>query len=132
MDEQEQKPVKQENDPSLSVVPSAEERNWAMACHLSAFAGLLFPFGFIIAPLIIWLLKKDTMPLVAKHGAESLNFQITFLVIYIICIVLLIVFIGLILLPIAMLVHGIFIFIASVKVSNGEDYRYPFAIRLVN
>ncbi|MBU2705352.1 DUF4870 domain-containing protein [Zooshikella marina] len=132
MDEQEQKPVKQVEEHSSSDIPSAEERNWAMACHLSAFTGILVPFGFILAPLIIWLVKKDTMPLVAKHGVESVNFQITFLLIYVVCTVLLFVLIGFVLLPIAMLVHAIFIIMASIKVSNGEDYRYPFAIRLIS
>ena len=37
---------------------SKDERVWALLCHISAFACFVFPFGNIIAPLIVWVLKK--------------------------------------------------------------------------
>jgi len=40
---------------------SKEERNWAMGAHLSSFLGSFIPFANIIAPLIVWLVKKDEM-----------------------------------------------------------------------
>ncbi len=61
--------------PPNSAITTAtkEERTWAMVAHLSGFAVAVFPaFGNVIGPLIIWMLKKDTMPLVndqAKEGA---------------------------------------------------------------
>ncbi|MFP5304044.1 DUF4870 domain-containing protein, partial [Cobetia sp. SIMBA_158] len=73
---------------------------WAMLCHLSAFAGFIVPFGSIIGPLIIWLIKKDEMQMVNEHGKKALNFQITMAIAYIICFVLMFVVIGVILLPI--------------------------------
>jgi uncharacterized Tic20 family protein len=51
-----------------------DEKNMAMFCHLSALIGGLvlswtgLPVGNIIGPLVIWLLKKDSMPLVNEHG----------------------------------------------------------------
>src|SRR4051794_35065816 len=57
---------------------SKDEKMWAMLSHLTALCGyLIVPFGNIIAPLVIWLIKKDTMPLVDDQAKESLNFQIT-------------------------------------------------------
>lgn len=42
-----------------------DENMWAMFCHLSTFTGLVAPFiGNIVAPLLIWLLKRDEYPLV--------------------------------------------------------------------
>ncbi len=41
-----------------------DQRTWAMLCHISTFVGFVFPFGNIIAPLVLWLLKKDEYPLV--------------------------------------------------------------------
>ncbi|GAA75271.1 hypothetical protein P20480_1739 [Pseudoalteromonas sp. BSi20480] len=46
-----------EENQQVKVV-NKDERTWAMLCHLSAFAGFIVPFGSIIGPLIIWLIKK--------------------------------------------------------------------------
>jgi uncharacterized Tic20 family protein len=55
-----------------------EERNWAMLSHLLALVGYFaIPFGNIIAPLIIYLVKKDESAFVADQARESLNFQIS-------------------------------------------------------
>ena len=56
-------------------VLSETERNWAMFCHLAAFAGFFFPFGGIIGPLICWLSKRDESTWVNENGKASLNFQ---------------------------------------------------------
>ncbi|MBV9233314.1 MAG: DUF4870 domain-containing protein [Candidatus Eremiobacteraeota bacterium] len=54
------------------------ERNWAMAAHLSAFAGLAgVPFGHVVGPLIIYLLRGHESEFVGEHARASLNFQIT-------------------------------------------------------
>jgi len=56
-------------------------RNWAMGCHLAVLAVYMgIPFGNILGPLIIWLVKKDEFPLVDEQGKESLNFQISMLI----------------------------------------------------
>ncbi|MGH8464689.1 MAG: DUF4870 domain-containing protein, partial [Pseudomonas sp.] len=39
--------------------PNAEIRQWAMFCHLAALAGLLFPLGNLLGPLVVWIWKKD-------------------------------------------------------------------------
>jgi uncharacterized Tic20 family protein len=50
---------------------------WAMLCHLSALVGFVIPFGNIIAPLVIWTIKKDEFDLVNDQGKEAINFQIS-------------------------------------------------------
>ena len=42
----------------LPSQPPLEERNWAMACHLSGLLLYIFPIGHIFAPLAIWLLTN--------------------------------------------------------------------------
>ncbi|WP_029681744.1 DUF4870 domain-containing protein [Picosynechococcus sp. NKBG15041c] len=62
-----------------------QEKNWAIACHLSSLAWILLafvgigaiPFVNVIAPGIIWYLKKEESELIDAHGKESLNFQIS-------------------------------------------------------
>jgi uncharacterized Tic20 family protein len=102
-----------------------DQRQWAMFCHLS---GLL---GFI-GPLVLWLLKKDEMPVVDSNGKEALNFQLTIFIAYVIAGALTFVLIGFFLYPVILLVWLILTIMASVKANSGElNYKYPFAIRLI-
>ena len=81
---------------------------------------------------MVWLIKKDTMPLVDQHGKEALNFQITVMIAVFVCALLMLVVIGIFLLFIVGLGALILTIMAAIKVSNGElDYKYPFALRLI-
>jgi uncharacterized Tic20 family protein len=111
---------------------SSDERMWAMFAHLSALAGFIIPFGSILGPLIIWQIKKNEYPLVDDQGKEALNFQITMAIAFIACLILMIVLIGIILIWIVGLFDLVMIVIAAIKANNGERYRYPFTLRLVN
>ena len=111
---------------------SKEEQNWAMICHLSALAGFLIPFGNLLGPLIVWLVKRADMPMVEIHGKEALNFQITVTIAAVISMLLIFVLIGFVLLFIVGIGALILTIMAAVKVSNGEfDYKYPWALRLL-
>jgi uncharacterized Tic20 family protein len=110
-----------------------EERNWGMLSHLLAFVGYFaIPFGNVIAPLIIYLMKKDESPFVADQARESLNFQISICIYALISLVLVIIIIGVFLLIAVWVVGVILTIIASVKAANGEAYRYPLTIRLIS
>lgn len=127
--------------PPLSA-PTAEERQWAMFAHLSALLGGLVTgwiggWGWFLGPLIIWLMKKDSMPFVNDQAKEALNFNITVAIIFVILTILGIVTLGvgfLIALPL-MIIIGIaalvFIIMAAIKANEGVAYRYPFALRLI-
>jgi uncharacterized Tic20 family protein len=110
-----------------------EERNWAMLSHLSALIGYIaIPFGNVIAPLIIYLMKKDESPFVAEQSRESLNFQISMSIYMLISGVLVLILIGFLLLAAVWVVGVVLTVIASVKAANGEAYRYPLTIRLIS
>lgn len=118
----------------MSEDPQAakDEQNWAMICHLAALAGFVIPFGNIIGPLVVWLMKKDTMPLVERHGKEALNFQITVAIAVLICLPLMLILIGIPLLFLVGIGALVFTIMAGIKVANGQlDYTYPFALRLI-
>ena len=120
--------------PQLSQAPqvSKDEQNWAMACHLSALAGFLVPFGNIVGPLVIWLIKRAEMPAVETNGKEAVNFQITVTIAIMACIPLMFILIGIPLMFVIGIGALILTIMAAVKVSNGElQYRYPFTIRLL-
>lgn len=115
------------------ITPASKEQlNWAMACHLAALSGFVIPLGNIIGPLIVWLVKKESMPLVDQHGKESLNFQITVLLAFIVSAVLTVILIGFVLMLVVGIGALVLTILAAVKVSNGQtDYRYPWTLRLI-
>jgi uncharacterized Tic20 family protein len=112
---------------------SKEEQSWTMACHLVALAGFVgLPFGNLLGPLIVWLVKRAEMPMVDQHGKEALNFQITVSIAMLVSGILCFVLIGFVLIPIVYIGAVILTIMAGVKVSNGDyGYRYPFTIRLL-
>lgn len=121
---------------------SVEQRQWAMFAHLSAIAGAVLTsgiggWGTFLGPLIIWLLKKDTMPFVEDQAKEALNYNITVAIVFFALWVLVFITLGigfLIAIP-AWVVIGVawlvFTIIAAVKSNEGVAYRYPFTLRLV-
>ncbi len=112
-------------------VLSETERNWAMFCHLSAFAGFFVPFGGIIGPLVIWLSKRDESTWINENGKASLNFQLSMLLYMILVLPLCLIIVGIPILVILGILKIVFIVIASVKASKGEEFRYPLAIPFI-
>lgn len=121
----------------------AQERQMAMFAHLSALLGGIVTAGWagsvgcFVGPLVIWLVKKDTMPFVDDQGKEALNFNITVAIAFLALLLLSIMTLGIglviaipawIIIGIAWLVLTI---IASIKANEGVAYRYPFALRLI-
>lgn len=129
--------------PAPEGTPDAQERQWAMFAHLSAIAGGLLTsntiggIGCVLGPLIIWQIKKDTMPFVTDQAMEALNFNITVALALLVLVLLGIgtLGIGFVVTAPLMLILGVaalvFIVIAAVKANDGVAYRYPFALRLV-
>ncbi|MCZ6500082.1 MAG: DUF4870 domain-containing protein [Gammaproteobacteria bacterium] len=110
---------------------SSDERMWGMLCHLSALTGFLSGIGFILGPLIVWLLKKDQYSFVDEQGKEALNFQITMFIAAIACVLLVLLLIGVLLLWILGIVNFVMIIIAVIESNNGVHYEYPFSLRLI-
>ncbi|MBP0940053.1 DUF4870 domain-containing protein [Pseudomonas alliivorans] len=111
--------------------PAQSARQWAMLCHLSAFLGVMFPFGNLLGPLILWQMKKDSDPFIDAQGREALNFQITVAIAATVSILLMLVVIGFALFMLVGLGALVLTIIAGVKANEGVDYRYPFTWRLL-
>ncbi|PAU55059.1 DUF4870 domain-containing protein [Pseudomonas indica] len=112
-------------------MPSQEARQWAMFCHFAAFLGLVFPFGNLLGPLIVWQIKKDFDPFVDTQGKEALNFQITVAIAVVACFLLMLVVIGFPLLALVSIGALVLTIIGGIKANEGQAYRYPFCLRLV-
>jgi uncharacterized protein len=118
---------------------SQEERQWAMFAHLSSLLGALITggIGVFVGPLVIWLIKKETMPFVDDQGKEALNFNITMAIVGVALVVLTVVTLGigmLLTVPVglaAAVAWLVFTIIAAIKASEGVSYRYPLTLRLI-
>jgi uncharacterized Tic20 family protein len=109
-----------------------QDRTWDALCHLLALAGFVgVPFGNVIGPLVLWMIKKDEMPSVDAHGKEALNFQISMTIYTIAAGLSIFMVVGIALLPAVMVLNLVLVIIAGVKASQGEGYRYPLSIRFI-
>jgi uncharacterized Tic20 family protein len=113
------------------LAPS-EERTWAMAAHLSSVLGIWLGFLGALGPLVVLLMQGQRSPYVRAQAVEALNFNISVLIYSVVGWILAVVLVGFLLLGALFVFWLIFTVIATVKVSNGEPYRYPLTIRLVH
>lgn len=97
----------------------APATNWRLYLELLSFCGFVFPFGNIIGPLILWMVKKDSVREVAEFGPKVINFNISWLLWSIASCG-----IG----AIAWLIIAI---IATIKAANNEPFKHPWALPLV-
>jgi uncharacterized protein len=120
------------------VVPVGDERTWALLGHLSALSAFVVTgIGCVLGPLIIWLVKRDSLPFAADQAKEALNFNITVLIAAAGLILFSIITVGIGLLLTVPLGFALFFYwliftiIAAVNANNGVRYRYPLTLRLV-
>src|SRR5437660_4656998 len=126
-------PLPADQTPTPTTPVASEVRTWCVLCHASALLGLFFHFlGHILGPLIVWLMKRSDSPEIDAYGKESLNFQISMLIYDAIAAILCIVLIGVPILIALWVLNTVLVIIASVNAGQGEFYRYPFTIRLIN
>lgn len=123
------------------MVPSNDEKNLAVLCHLTALLGFIFGGGVcgFVGPLVFFLTQKDKSAYVYHHARESLNHQITFIMLYLICGA--IIFVGiffcfgpLFFIPVifAGILSVVFEIMACVQASRGEWSRIPWSIRFLH
>ena len=112
--------------------PDKELKNWLVILHLSPLAGLIgIPFVNVVAPLVIWLMKKEESPEIDRHGKEVLNFQISLMIYFLISAILVIIAIGFVMAIIVGLFGLPMIIKGAIDASNGKQRRYPATIRFI-
>ena len=100
---------------------------------MASFSGYLgVPFGHILGPLVCWLMKKDSSRFLDEVGKETVNYNISIIIWFIVCIPLCLVIIGFFLLGALALMDIIVTIMAAVAASNGQQYRYPLTIRFIS
>ncbi len=122
---------------SGSPLSASEERTWGMIAHIGVLLAAWFAMGFL-CPLIIWLVFRERSAFVRRHAVESLNFQISLLIYTAVAAVLILITFGLgLLIIIPLMVIGaiaalVYIILATMAASSGQDYTYPLTIRLIH
>lgn len=115
----------QEEEGPVAESLTSEERTWAMASHLSALAGFVVPFGNVVGPLVVWLMKRESSGFVDEQGKESLNFEISVAIGFAISFVLTFVIIGFLTLVALAILQVILVIMAAMAANSGAHYRYP-------
>lgn len=115
------------------VDPTTQQ--WKVILHASAFSAFIIPFGSILGPLIVWLIKKPELPGIESEGRKVLNFQISYAIWLLASAIISIPFSCFIGVPLPAIVVAIawlvYTIIGTVKTSNGEDYTFPYVLKLL-
>jgi len=107
-----------------TYTPDSDERVLAILSHILA----IVPGVGFLGPLVIYLVKKNESPFVAANAKESLNFQLTIIILYVI---LLITLIGVLLFWVVGILNTVLVIVATIKAAENKIYRYPVSIRLI-
>jgi uncharacterized Tic20 family protein len=109
-----------------------DARQWAMFLHLSQLAGFtVLPLLGLLAPIIIWQLKKEQYPSIDEHGKAVVNWIISELIYGAIGFMLLFVVIGFPILGVLGILGLVFPIIGGIKANNGELWHYPMTITVI-
>lgn len=61
-----------------ALVRSEEVRRWGKWLHLSVFANLFLPVLGTIAPLVVWMMKKDEAPGLQVHARNYIDGMLSY------------------------------------------------------
>ena len=122
----ESKHLSMENDSN-----ERESRQWSMFLHLSVLTGFIVPLAGLVAPIVIWQMKKDDSPKLDMHGKIMVNWVLSMILYMIVSVVLSFVVIGLPMLLALVVLNIVFPIIGGIKANNGETWRYPLSIRFM-
>ena len=106
-------------------------RTWAMLLHFSVFAGYVIPMAGLLAPILIWQLKKNEMPELDAHGRMVLNFLLSMLIYSIVAFLLAFLLVGFLVFAIIAVVGIVFLIVGGIKANNGEMWNYPLMLPLI-
>ncbi len=106
-------------------LPNSDEKTMALLAHILPIVA-----GFV-APLVIFLIKKDESPYVKKHAMEALNFQISIAIYFFASFILMFVIIGIFTMIGVAILAFVCAIIATVQANEGKFFKYPLTIRLL-
>ena len=110
-----------------------QNRELLVLTHLSQLVSLIIGCGSLIAPLVLWLTQKDKIYQMDTHGKSIVNFQLSLVLLYVVCVPLILLFglgfLGWFVLGVISIIYPI---INAVKVSQGENPEYPLSFNFIS
>ncbi len=116
--------------PPMSL-QTPEQKQMGMFLHLSQLINVIIPLGGVIAPIVLWQIKKDEMPALDAHGKMVANWLISSLIYFAVSFVLTFVLIGILGFIALGLMSIVFPIIGGIKANNGELWEYPLTIKFL-
>ena len=127
------------------ALQTPDEKQMGMFLHLSQLLNLIIPPGGLIAPIVLWQMKKDEMPALDAHGKMVVNWIISSTIYFFISgiiiaigIPLMLILVGFVLIFIGGLAFAavgimglVFAIIGGIKANNGEFWEYPLTIKFI-
>ncbi|MBS0205298.1 MAG: DUF4870 domain-containing protein [Planctomycetes bacterium] len=118
--------------PPTGEALAQQTQKWALFLHLSLLLGyVVVPGAGLVAPILIWQLKKEELPGLDVHGRNAVNWMISSLIYAAASGVLCFVGIGFPMLLAVILCSIIFPVIAASKANSGEVWKYPMSIDFI-
>lgn len=115
-------------NPSQNWPSTREERTHAVWLHMTVLVALA---GGVVLSLILWLAKRDRSVFIDDHGKEVLNFQMSFLIYWVVGCIFALVGAGKLVLGVVFF-GALIALIRGIKAAQrGELYRYPMCLRFV-
>lgn len=111
-----------------------DSRMWATFGHAAGAIGVFATGGTIgwLAPLLIWLIRRDYDVFAAEQAKEALNFQISMAIFAVIAGILCFVLIGFPMLLVLLIINVVCSIQGAIRTHRGEAYRYPYTIRFIS
>ncbi len=110
-----------------------ENRQLLVFTHLSQLLDFVTGIGGFIVPLLLWLVKKDEIFDMDRHGKAILNFRISMFLYLLICIPFVLLFgLGLLGFIAIGLFYIIFPIINAIRASNNQQPNYPLSIKFLS
>jgi uncharacterized protein len=128
MEHQDQTTPQPEPESEAGPGPDQETKTWAMILHLSLLSGLVVPMAGLIVPIIIYVIKKDSLPGLAPHGNVVFNWMISAVIYAIVSFILIFILVGFLTLFAVAVLSIVFPIIGAIKASEGEVWPYPLSI----
>ena len=109
-----------------------ENRQLLVLTHLSQLLDFVTGIGGFLVPLIIWLIKKDEVFDMDRHGKAILNFRISMFIYILICVPAILLFgLGILGFIVIGIFYLIFPIINALRASNNQPPNYPLSIQFL-
>jgi uncharacterized Tic20 family protein len=99
--------------------------------HLTQLLSCITVLGGLLVPLIIWITQKNEVENMDEHGKAIINFQLSLIILTIICIPLCFIIIGFFGLFVIWLLALIMPILNAINASNGARINYPLSFQFL-